>query len=427
MREPYAGWDTTSGVRRELSRIRNAVTKMTDFERDQEEQIIEGQILSEDDQTMLNLPPVPFEDEFIDDFDVGEYSEEYDDYDYYEAAAGEDETVSDSGRRHFLTRVLLGGVAATALGGSAALLYEQHGGSAPNIAAMTSLSDAVRTQPTVAANSTDVSQLRSALQAITADRDRLNSELQQRNAELAEARQALEVALAELDAHKNLNSLWQQLDEVGLDVMMGAAVAAMGGNLQNLARLAALLREGLEVGRAVTDWFIGAMLRPQTGIQWLQRQVNALATSIDWLLEQVRDVVQPAANLSATLMDFVIKVLDRLPFNFGSRAEAGLNAMRTVVDQLPELIRGINDDVLDPLADWFGTDEGRNLQGMLVRPVIDNVFVPAQQVLAKIDEVDTVFTNNVAQPVETAIAERQTLRERIREAQSKLGINSDAA
>ncbi len=403
---------------------------MTDFERDQEEQIIDGQILSDDDQTMLNLPPVPFEDEYIDDFDVGAYSEDqYDDYDYdyYEAAADEDEPVSDPGRRHFLTRVLLGGVAATALGGSAALLYDQYAESAPSVAALTSLSDAARTQPTVAANSTDVSQLRSALQAITADRDRLNSELQQRNAELAEARQALEVALAELDAHKNLNSLWQQLDEVGLDVMMGAAVAAMGGNLQNLARLAALLREGLEIGRAVTDWFIGAMLRPQTGIQWLQRQVNALATSIDWLLEQVRDVVQPAANLSSTLMDFIIKVLDRLPFNFGRRAEAGLNAMRTVVDQLPELIRGINDEVLDPLADWFGTDEGRNLQGMLVRPVIDNVFVPAQQVLAKIDELDSTFTSNVAQPVETAIAQRQTLRERIREAQSKLGINSDAA
>ena len=404
---------------------------MTDFERDQEEQIIDGQILSDDDQTMLNLPPVPFEDEYIDDFDVGAYSEDqYDDYDYdyYEAAADEDEPVSDPGRRHFLTRVLLGGVAATALGGSAALLYDQYAESAPSVAALTSLSDAARTQqPTATANTTDVSQLRSALQALTADRDRLNSELQQRNAELVETRQALEVALAELDAHKNLNSLWQQLDEVGLDMMMGAALAAMGGNLQNLARLAALLREGLEIGRAVTDWFIGAMLRPQTGIQWLQRQVNALATSIDWLLEQVRDVVQPAANLSSTLMDFIIKVLDRLPFNFGRRAEAGLNAMRTVVDQLPELIRGINDEVLDPLADWFGTDEGRNLQGMLVRPVIDNVFVPAQQVLAKIDELDSTFTSNVAQPVETAIAQRQTLRERIREAQSKLGINSDAA
>ena len=113
---------------------------MTDFERDQEEQIIDGQILSDDDQTMLNLPPVPFEDEYIDDFDVGAYSEDqYDDYDYdyYEAAADEDEPVSDPGRRHFLTRVLLGGVAATALGGSAALLYDQYAESAPSVAALT--------------------------------------------------------------------------------------------------------------------------------------------------------------------------------------------------------------------------------------------------------------------------------------------------
>lgn len=409
---------------------------MTDFERDQEEQIFEDEIeiLAEDEQTILHLPSVSFEeDEMAGVYDDGEYDaaiygeDEYDEYDYYEDAETGEQGIADPGRRSFLTRVLLGGVAATALGGSAALLYDKHGGTIPGAAAVNSVSDVVRSQPTAGANPGDVSQLRNALQAITADRDRLNNELQQTSTELVETREALQNALAQLEEHQNLNSLWQQLDEVGLDVMMGAALATMGGNLQNLARLAALLREGLEVGRAVTDWFIGAMLRPQTGIQWLQRQVNALATSIDWLLEQVRDVVQPAANLSATLMDFVIKVLDRLPFNFGSRAEAGLNAMRTVVDQLPELVRGINDDVLDPLADWFGTDEGRNLQGMLVRPVVENVFVPAQQVLAKIDEVDSAFSNNVASPVEGAIAERETLRERIRETQTRLGLNSDAA
>ena len=408
---------------------------MHEYERDEEEDVVEGEILAEQhDQTILHLPAMPEDDAYYEDYaDYEDYAEygDYGDLEGYDEVEAEDDSdaaydgVSDPGRRGFLSRMLLGGVAAAALGGSAALLYNEHVNSPVRVGA-TSLPGATQAgqarQPAFSAQ--DPGQLRQALAAVTADRDRLASELEQANADLVEMRRALDSAMTELDGQRSLNSLWQQLDDVGLDLAMAAALGTMGGNLANLARVAGLLREGLEVGRSVVDWFLNAMLRPQNGIRWLQRQVNALATSIDWLLEQVREVVQPAATLAATLTDFVISILDKLPGNFGSRADAGLHAMRTVLDQLPELIRGISDDVLDPLADWFGSDEARNLQGLLVAPIVTNVFRPASEILAKVDELETAYNQEVSQPTQNALAERETLREQIRQARSDLGLTS---
>lgn len=380
---------------------------MFDYDEQQDDQIIDGEIVAEEyDDDVLYLASTPLDDEPLEDDAAEDYEE-----------------IADPARRGFLTRLVLGGMAAAALGGSAAVVVNERG--SINLGA-TATPEGVATplgaapQAGAGAAVADTAQIQNALAAVTADRDRLLGELGARDAELNEVREALQAALAELEEHRNLNSLWQQLDNVGLDALLGGALIAVGGNLGNLARVAVLLRQGLEVGQSVVDWFLAAMLRPQNSMRWLQRQTNALSTSLDWLVSQVQDTMQPAARLADALTDFVLWVLSRLPFGVGARAEKGLNAMKTVVNQLPDLVTGVSVDVLDPLADWFGSDDGRNLKGMFVTPVVDNVFQPARDVLARFEELQSAYEAQMAQPAAGKLAERDALRQQIREAQSRL-------
>lgn len=381
---------------------------MFDYDEQREDQIIDGEIVAEEyDDDVLYLASMPLDDEPLED----------------DVAAEDYEEIADPARRGFLTRLVLGGMAAAALGGSAAVVYNERDGI--NLGA-TATPEGVATpfsaapQAAAGAAVADTAQIQNALQAVTADRDRLLGELGAREAELNEIRETLQAALAELEEHRNLNSLWQQLDNVGLDALLGGALIAVGGNLGNLARVAVLLRQGLEVGQSIVDWFLGAMIRPQNSMRWLQRQTNALSTSLDWLVSQVQDTMQPAAKLADALTDFVLWILGRLPFGVGARAEKGLNAMKTVVNQLPDLVTGVSVDVLDPLADWFGSDDGRNLKGMFVSPVVDNVFQPARDVLAKFEELESAYEQQMAQPAAGKLAERDALRQQIRETQSRL-------
>src|SRR5690606_29868660 len=279
---------------------------MFDYDEQQDNQIIDGEIVAEEyDDDVLYLTSTPLDDEPLEDDAAEDYEE-----------------ITDPARRGFLTRLVLGGMAAAALGGSAAVVYNERG--SINLGAMATpegVATPLGAAPQAGAGAAvaDTAQIQNALAAVTADRDRLLGELGARDAELNEVREALQAALAELEEHRNLNSLWQQLDNVGLDALLGGALIAVGGNLGNLARVAVLLRQGLEVGQSVVDWFLGAMLRPQNSMRWLQRQTNALSTSLDWLVSQVQDTMQPAAKLADALTDFVLWVLSRLPFGVGAR------------------------------------------------------------------------------------------------------------
>lgn len=362
----------------------------------QDNHVIEGEIIDEQDDVILD-------DDLLDVIDE----------------------VENPGRRSFLSRVLLGGAVAAALGGGAGVVYNRQMNGQPEVVVLPNGDVVASTQPQgVAVQDGSGVQMQAALQSVTADRDRLQDELNLTNSELDETRRALQEALAELDAHRGLNSLWQQLDDVGLDAVTLSAMGVVTGNMGNLARVAGLLKSGLEVGHAIVDWFLASIPGPQNGILWLQLRVESLATSIDWLMQKLGDNSASTNNFGAVLTDFVLWVLERLPFGMGDRAEEGLNAMKTVMSDLPELVRGVNETVLNPLAAWFGTDETQNLKGVLVNPVLENVFDPAHEVLTQFEALQTAYTDELEQPAQAALSERQTLRAQIREAQSDLGMTA---
>lgn len=357
-----------------------------DFE--DREGVIEGEILAEfDDHTLLNLPHVP------DEMGVSE------------------EEPPDAGRRGFVLRLLVGGVAALALGGSAALIYDQQRRRQPGVVILPNGSQV--DSGDLAALVEQIGQLNAQLAALTAERDQLLGELAQANNDLADA-------LAQIEDQRALNELWQQLDNVGLDVLIAGALAVVGPLVTGMVNIAVLLRSGLTTAQNAVDNFIAALPGPQVSIPWLKQRIATLATSLEWLGEQMQEAVEPVEPLAQLVANFVLWVLERLPFGIGAKAEAGLQAMRDVIASLPPLVEGITGSVLDPLAEWFGEDKERNLLGILLDPVREKAFAPAHDLLERITAFHAAYREQLAAPAEAALAERAAIREQIAALQARI-------
>jgi hypothetical protein len=354
--------------------------------------IIDGEVVSEfSDQTMMNLPQVP-------------------------KRRAAEETAVDTGRRDFVTRIVLGGAAALALGGSAALLVNQRlresGGTTEVILPYGGTSGGPATGDT-ADLVQRVADLEYNLAALTAERDQAISDLNVANTDLSELRSQLDVALAELAEAQEVNTLWQALDDIGLDSLVGTAFNALAVILTPMLEALSIVQTGIVLGQSAIQRLLQALPGPSDGIRWLAQRVAALSNDLEWLSQQVQQAVQPVEPFANLIAQFVLWVLDRLPFGAGDQARAGLEAMQTVINSLPDTVEGINTQVLNPLADWFGQDKSRNLVGTYVTPVQDRVIVPSTNLAEKVDEFKTAYQEQLVAPVQAALSERASIRSQI--------------
>lgn len=372
-------------------------------ELDEMDGVVDGEVIAEyGDATSVSAPRVPDEEGM---------------------AVVPDEAASDPARRGFLARLLVGGVAAAALGGSAAFYYDQRRREAePEFVVLPNGADV--TVEGQAQLLDRIGEIEAALAAMTADRDRLAEELARTNDDLTLVRGDLDDAQVELEEQRRLNTLWEQLDAIGLDDLLDTALLLAGSALVRVLQVIVLLRTGIAAAQAVLNGFVAVFPGPQAGIRWLGRQVLALASNLEWLGQQIEQAIEPSDSLTAMVAEFVLWVLDRLPFGVGSRAQAGLEAMQTIVNDLPDLLAGLNDDVLDPLADWFGADEERNLLGALVDPVVENAIEPGESVLEAVGEFETVYKENLVDPVQGALAQRAALRDEIESVRAGLAAHA---
>jgi hypothetical protein len=260
-----------------------------------------------------------------------------------------------------------------------------------------------------------VADLQYQLASTQAERDQALSDLSAAQAELESAR----VLLADATA---LNELWLQLDQTGLDELLSTALTAVSTVLQGAMGFLGILSTGLMGSLAVIDQFLDSFPGPSDGIRWLSQRVSTLSSDLEYVTRQVQQAVQPVEPFAQQIASFVLWVLDNLPFGLGDRARAGLEAIQAVVTGLPSMVDGINDDVLDPLAQWFGRDQTRNLVGTLTEPIQDQAITPGQDVVTQFTEFEAEFQNTLYVPVQNALAARQVIRQQIQAMQPQVGV-----
>lgn len=362
------------------------------------DEVVDGEIIAElPDETLFSLPTV--RDDRTENLGVPRVD-----------AAGDEP--ADSGRRQLLVRLAVGGVAALALGGSAALLYTSNNPGDQRVVVLPNGSQ-VNSDGTldVAQLVKQIDQLQTELASTKTERDSLSTQLDACNKQLSTLQPTFQATQA-------LLTLWQQLDAVGLDDLLAPALHAAATAFTAVQTVAAGLQAGISEGQDAIDSFTRSIPGPKAGLLWLQSQIRTLSVNLTKLVSQVQQAVEPVQPFTQQIASFVSWVLARLPFGIGDKATAGLNAMNGIITELPALVDGVDQQVLDPLIVWFGDDPNRNLTGILLDPIAKKLLDPARSIQTQLASFADTFQNTLITPAQTALDQRAVIRKQIAELQT---------
>lgn len=343
---------------------------------------------------------------------------------------GTHEDESGLGRRDF---ILMASTAAAGVFGGASLAWGL--GRAADAQAQQALADDLALQ--LDASGASAADLNALLQAAHTEIETLNGQLTSQAGELATARsEASETAarLAEAQAQietltaevqrlgdelartqddngilSGLIELYEGLDEIDLDGIVEAGLLSLAVVWSRMRGAMTVLSSGITLAAGLLDNFEITLANLRASIN----RVIPLNSSLTTQLEAVRSAAADAAAAALDpISEFVIYVLDNLPFGIGENARDTLILMRNTLNAAPNTVSETETRVLTPMQGHVALDT-KGWKATVVTPIRDDVLTKGSDLLDKIDEADVVLKDDVVTPSNSAIAERKLVRQQI--------------
>jgi hypothetical protein len=230
---------------------------------------------------------------------------------------------------------------------------------------------------------------------------------------LASSQTALETANERLARSKELITLYNQLDGVGLDNLLSSGLGVVGGALAGVAGPAALLRDGVNAAHGLLTDFEQVLPNFSGAMAWLGEQVVKIKVAL-WAVETA---AQQTANstlsgVTAVFGGFVGFVLDRLPFNIGANVRQTLSEVQNLLEGVTTMSDQAADQVLLKISHYV--DDGpQGWKQAMVTPLRNNTLAPADQVLTAVSGASEAFTTSLNEPATVALQQRQAVRDQI--------------
>ena len=220
---------------------------------------------------------------------------------------------------------------------------------------------------------------------------------------------------------KELLGLYEKLENIQLDAIVSAGMAAVGTLLKGVEAGSLALKAGLEAVEGLLLDFEGVFPTIRAGIEWTERVISTLADRLQALEDTLEGVVEKAQPITESLGSFFDSVLDLLPFGYGDRIRAILDRLGDLVTNIPETVEGVNTNLLEPLrSDWFSEEAGKGLKASLVDPIVTRLLDPLEAFLGRLSELVGGWEEKLVKPVGEAISERDTIRTEIAQYKAKV-------
>ncbi len=337
-------------------------------------------------------------------------------------------------RRYFLATLAAGSVLAAGAGGAAAVALSDEGvrrwlseqgwlptqtPALPTVTAGPSPtldSPAAPTMPAAARNQitglqNQVATLQKQISSLTAERDSLRQQVKALGGQVNDANGQINDLKAKTGTYQDVIGLYQQLETINIDQVIGAALATVGVPLLAINTVRDSLKTGVVLGVRTLQTVEDQMPLIAAGLDWLDKQVATLIAGVRAF--QTALAVTSGTQTAKAVSDFISQVLDMLPFGAGQNIKAALQAMGDVLVNLPELLNNVSVMLIEPARAWIVPGKQGGLYDLLLRPVREQVLAPAQQMVANAENLNTVYNNQLAKPVQDALAQRAKIRAEI--------------
>lgn len=244
----------------------------------------------------------------------------------------------------------------------------------------------------------------------------LNQQHEQTQRELAAAQ-------VQIELYKGLTGLYSTLDNIGIDSVVGAALGAYKTTLDALGSSVNAIREGIVSTESALDSFEAAFASIRSALTAAEAawaNVNALFKNAQELIAQATSPVLPLLDQAGRFID---DLLGKIPFGAGESARKGLNGMKDLMVGVPAALDALDDGLFRTMRDtWFSDDNARSLEATLAQPIVNNLLQPARRFLDQVEYTLNGWENQVAQPVNNALSQRQIVMQQIVEYKDKNGL-----
>ncbi len=213
---------------------------------------------------------------------------------------------------------------------------------------------------------------------------------------------------------RELLSLYEELEDVGLDAIVSAAMSAVGGALRGLSGGVELLRGGIQaVDQALTRFEeLAPLIR--SGLAEVEDIVRAIAQRLEALRARISDILGEAQPLAQGLGRVFSVVLDNLPFGIGDQIRDVVNQVQELLGRMQEMIAGFYTRLFQPLwADWFPKEEDAGIEVSLFSPVRRQLLGPLDEFLGDVIQALDRWETEMVGPVQAALDQRQAIRQEI--------------
>lgn len=240
-----------------------------------------------------------------------------------------------------------------------------------------------------------------------------NDAAQAKNDEL---QRQLAAAQLQIELYKGLVGLFDTLDKIGIDSVIGAALGAYSGTLAALRAMVDSLKAGIVTAENALDSFESAFASIRaalTAAETAWANVGVLLKNAQQLVAQTTSPILPFVDQARKFFD---DLLGKIPFGAGESARQTINGIVGLIAGIPTALDALDDGLFRELrSGWFSNDNARNLEATLAQPIVNGVLEPLRQFLDQVDVTLNSWETQVAKPVNNALSQRVIVQQQIAE------------
>ena len=229
----------------------------------------------------------------------------------------------------------------------------------------------------------------------------------------------------ELVKLRGLVALYENLERVGLDALIGTATQALGFALEGIEAGSRGLQTALSLIDGALARFEATFPNIRSGLARVEEIVDALDWQIEGLWAIVAQATERVSPMAEALGDFFSALLDLIPFGVGERIREITARIQELIGGLPDAMDSLKAHLLEPLRqDWFSDDETKGLRGDLIEPLRDRLLSPLNALLDDVIAFTDQWEAKLVSPIEDALAQRAAIRQQIDEYRRDNGLQS---
>lgn len=221
---------------------------------------------------------------------------------------------------------------------------------------------------------------------------------------------AWEEANRQIETWRGLVSLYEELDNVGVDTVVQQGMEELGNLVAALRPLVPQVRAGVEWAQAFVEEVDQALAVVDRGLAALETIVSRLADSLESLERSLAEAGERTGPLGKRVGGFFRALLERLPFGLGDRLLAVLDRIQATLSALPESVAAINTEVIEPLRRRYFPREGENVRVRLTDTLATSLFDPLLALLDHTEQLLTRWEEALAAPATERLAKLEQAR-----------------